>query len=193
MNGLLSRTILESQNGPFGGTLMRRSGGVLLPPVSAGRVRRGDLYRSLRAALLEGVLAPGERLPSTRQAAADYGVSRGLVEEVFGQLTEEGFLDRAVGRGTFVAARAARLIAPALDGQRGSPAPSRRGLAIAANSACREPAEPRPFNAGIADSSEFPWKTWQRLQARAGRELGRLAMNFADPCGVPALRSGIAR
>ncbi len=65
---------------------MRRPRGVLLPPGRAGRVRR-DLYGLLRNAVLEGVLAPGERMPSTRQAAADYGVSRGLMEEVFGQLT----------------------------------------------------------------------------------------------------------
>jgi GntR family transcriptional regulator / MocR family aminotransferase len=174
---------------------MRRSRGVLLPPVPARRVLRRDVYRVLRSALLEGVLASGERLPSTRQAAADYGVSRGLMEEVFGQLAEEGFLERAVGRGTFVAARAARLVSPPTPAgaRRRSPAPARRGLRFAANAACREPPVPRPFNAGTADTADFPWRTWQRLQNRAGRELGPLAMNGADPRGVPALRSAIAR
>jgi GntR family transcriptional regulator/MocR family aminotransferase len=76
---------------------LRRPQGALLPPVSAARVRRGDVYRTLRAALLDGTLPSGGRLPSTRQAAADYGVSRGMLEEVFAQLTEEGFLERAVG------------------------------------------------------------------------------------------------
>jgi GntR family transcriptional regulator/MocR family aminotransferase len=177
------------------GPMARRSRGALLPPVRAGRVRRRDLYRALRTAVLEGVLAPGERLPSSRQAGADYGVSRGLVEEVYGQLTEEGFLDRAVGRGTFVAGRAARLIAPAArhGGQRHPPAPSRRGLAAVAGALCREPPASRPFNAGIADTSAFPWKTWQRLQARAARELGPAALDFADPRGLPALREAIAR
>jgi GntR family transcriptional regulator/MocR family aminotransferase len=145
--------------------------------------------------VLEGVLTPGERLPSSRQAAADYGVSRGLVEVVFHHLTLEGFLERSVGRGTFVAARTAGLIQPPKrGGRRGHPpAPSRRGLALAANDACREPAKPRPFNAGIADTSSFPWRIWQRLQARAAREDGHAAMSFADPRGVPALRSAIAR
>jgi len=177
------------------GLLVRQARGVLLPPVRAGRVRRRDLYRVLRTAVLEGVLAPGERLPSSRQAAADYGVSRGLMEEVFGQLTEEGFLDRAVGRGTFVAVRAAGLIPPTTQEglQRHAPAPSRRGLAFVANAACREPPAPRPFNAGTADTRDFPWKVWQRLQNRAGRELGHAAMDFADPRGVPALRGAIAR
>jgi GntR family transcriptional regulator/MocR family aminotransferase len=174
--------------------MVRRSRGALLPPVRARRARRRDVYRALRTAVLERVLAPGERLPSSRQAAADYGVSRGLVEEVFAQLTEEGFLDRAVGRGTFISARAARLTAPGGEGKaRRSPAGSRRGLEAAANAACREPPEPRPFNAGIADTADFPWRTWLRLQARVAREQGLDAMNFADPRGVPALRSAIAR
>ena len=81
---------------------MRRSKGVFLPPVRAGQRRRGELYRELRRAVLDGVLSPGDRLPSTRQAAADYGVSRGLMEEVFAQLADEGLFDRAVGRGTYV-------------------------------------------------------------------------------------------
>jgi GntR family transcriptional regulator/MocR family aminotransferase len=59
--------------------------------------------------------------------------------------------------------------------------------------ACREPRVPRPFNAGIADTSEFPRKIWQRLYARAARELGRHAMDFADPRGLSDLRAAITR
>jgi GntR family transcriptional regulator / MocR family aminotransferase len=173
---------------------MRRLKGALLPPVRAERLRRGDVYGSLRSAMLDGALAPGERLPSTRLAAADYGVSRGMLEEVYAQLTEEGFLHRAVGQGTFVAWRMSRLSAPAHGQKRIQrlPAPSRRGNSVAAMAACREPAIPRPFNAGIADTSEFPWNIWQRLQARAVREVGRSGLNFADPRGLPNLRRAIA-
>src|SRR5438552_15014492 len=85
---------------------MRKSKDVLLPPVRrSGRLRRGDLYGALRNAVMEGVFAPGDRLPSTRQAAADYEVSRGLMEEVFAQLSDEGFLERMAGRGTFVSSQ----------------------------------------------------------------------------------------
>jgi GntR family transcriptional regulator/MocR family aminotransferase len=175
---------------------MRRSKGVFLPPVPAGRLRRGELYRALRAAVLDGVLAPRDQLPSTRRAAADYGVSRGLMEEVFGQLTDEGFFERAVGRGTFVTSEVARLGNRAerkTRHPRFSHQPSRRGSAIAANTACREPEVLLPFNAGIADASAFPWKVWCRLQARAARELGPAALSFADPRGLPNLRAAIAR
>ena len=172
---------------------MRRPQGAFLPSVSAARVRRGDVYRTLRAAVLDGTLPPRVRLPSTRQAAADYGVSRGMLEEVFAQLTEEGFLERAVGRGTYVASTVSRLSpsAKAKPGQRRSA--SRRGQRVAANAACREPNLVRPFNAGTADTSEFPWRIWQRLQVRAARELGQALLNFADPRGLPQLREAIGR
>jgi GntR family transcriptional regulator / MocR family aminotransferase len=174
---------------------VRQKRGAFLPPVRAARARRGDLYHTLRAAVLDGVLPAGERLPSTRQAATDYGVSRGLLEEVFGQLTEEGFLERAVGRGTFVASRVARLgiSAKVKGGERRLPSPSRRGLMVAADAACREPAHYVPFNAGVADTSEFSWKVWYRMQARAARELGPSGLRFADPRGLPDLRIAIAR
>ena len=174
---------------------MRRAQGVLLPPIHMNRIRRGDLYSALRAAMLDGVLTAGEQLPSTRRAALDYGVSRGLMEEVFEQLTEEGFLERVVGRGTFVSPRVAGLVAPGkiARAHRRATGPSSRGLALAANAACREPAAPLPFNAGIADTREFPWKLWGRLQNRASRELGDSALNLADPRGLPSLRSAIVR
>lgn len=166
-----------------------------MPPIRSHKVRRGDLYQTLRDAILEGYFRAGERFPSTRHAAVDYGISRGLAEEVFAQLADEGFLERSVGRGTYVAARMTRL-EPAKK-PRGtrlrSPSPSRRGSILADDAACREPAMPAAFNAGTADTSEFPWKKWRLLGARAARELGRVALDFADPRGLPNLRAEIAR
>jgi GntR family transcriptional regulator / MocR family aminotransferase len=171
---------------------MRRAQGALLPPLGSARRRRADIYRTLRAAILDGVLAAGERLPSTRHAAEDYGVSRGVLEEVFSDLADEGFLRRAVGRGTYVAAAVARLQPPARGHER-DVRPSRRGAEVATNARCREPEVLRPFNAGVADTSEFPRLVWQQLSARAARELGPAALGFADPRGLPALRAAIAR
>jgi GntR family transcriptional regulator/MocR family aminotransferase len=122
-------------------------------------------------------------------------VSRGVLEEVFGQLMEEGFLERFVGRGTFVA-RAVSRLAPRPNTKATKSRASKlsaRGRVLAANAACREPSVLRPFNGGIADVTEFPWKMWQRLQARAARELGRDALSFAEPCGLPMLRAAISR
>ncbi|HEX6463454.1 MAG TPA: PLP-dependent aminotransferase family protein [Vicinamibacterales bacterium] len=171
---------------------MRRTRGVFLPPLSRARPRRADIHRGLKSALLEGTLARSARLPSTRQAAADYGVSRGLMEEVYSQLTDEGFLVRGVGQGTFVSGAMIRPVVGAPAAPRATPPLSRRGHTLAASAACREPDVLRPFNAGVADSSEFPWSAWVRHEARAARELGPAALAFADPRGLPALRASIA-
>jgi GntR family transcriptional regulator/MocR family aminotransferase len=174
---------------------MRKPRGVLLPLVAGRRLRRADIYGALRAAVLNGALTPGERLPSTRQAALDYGVSRGMMEEVFAQLTEERLFVRAIGRGTFIAKGVSRLKAP--PAPEGSPqlvrAPSHRGQVLAAMAACREPAIRRPFNAGMADTSQFPWKLWQQIESRAAKILGKDGLTFADPRGLPELKAALAR
>jgi len=171
---------------------VRGSRGVWLPPVAGGRVRSRTLYRMLRDALVAGALRPGDQLPSSRRAAADYDVSRGMIEVVYAQLADEGFLARGVGRGTFVAAHGVPTAGASRPRSR-PPELSARGRRLAANAACREPERARPFHAGVADTSEFPWRLWQRLHARALRDAGGDALRFADPRGLPALRQSIAR
>lgn len=174
--------------------MSRRSRGALLPAVPGSHPRRTDVYLALRNSVLEGQLAPGERMPSSRKAAVDYGVSRGLLEEVYSQLVEEGLLERILGRGTFIAERVARSPDPARDGKASHRVPSisARGIKLAGNHACRVMHEFQPFNSGVADTAEFPWQIWQRLQVRAIRDLRRADMNFADPRGLPALRRSLA-
>lgn len=172
---------------------MRRSKGALLPAVAVTRIHRGDLYQTLRKPILDGTFRAGERFPSSRQAASDYGVSRGMVEEVFMQLVDEGFLERAVGQGTFVATQVAKLGPSQTKKGRGhTPRLSRRGLAISAKAACREPEIPVPFNAGIADASEFPWEKWRLLEQRASRRAEWESKPFADPRGLAKLRESLA-
>ncbi|ANF98135.1 PLP-dependent aminotransferase family protein [Paenibacillus bovis] len=61
------------------------------------------LYYALRENILNGSLQPGMRLPSTRELAASYGVSRGSAAEAYDLLLAEGYTESAVGRGTYVA------------------------------------------------------------------------------------------
>src|SRR5919197_5494734 len=65
--------------------------------------RRDALEASLRAAIREGRLAAGTRLPSTRALADDLGFARGTVVEAYTQLQAEGYLDARHGGGTWVA------------------------------------------------------------------------------------------
>src|SRR5215475_9705412 len=67
---------------------------------------RSQLERQLRDAIRSGRLVVGERLPSSRALAKELGLSRGLVQDCYGQLQAEGYLSADVGSATRVAARA---------------------------------------------------------------------------------------
>ena len=77
-----------------------------LPPGPGTRVRR-DLEAALRDAVRTGRLGPGTRLPSSRALAADLGLARNTVAEVYSQLVAEGWLTARTGSGTSVAERRA--------------------------------------------------------------------------------------
>lgn len=141
--------------------MSRRVQRALLPPLPGPRPRRADVYRTLRDAMLDGTLLPGARLPSTRELAAEYAMSRTTLEDVYEQLAGEGLLRRAVGRGSFVSEAAGE----SGGGGRGSAARvrlSRRGRRLGRDGRCREAREVRPFNAGVPDAALFPRAAWER-------------------------------
>ncbi|MEK5404980.1 PLP-dependent aminotransferase family protein [Paenibacillus sp. FSL W8-0439] len=67
------------------------------------------LYHALREGILTGSLASGTRLPSSRDLAVMYGISRGSVKEAYDMLLAEGYVNSVVGRGTFVMEQTAML------------------------------------------------------------------------------------
>src|SRR3982750_4840731 len=73
-----------------------------LPPRDAGAIANEWLSEALRSQILGGQLRRGARLPSTRDLAREYGLSRGPVGRAFEQLKSEGYLEGSVGSGTFV-------------------------------------------------------------------------------------------
>src|SRR5580698_1291557 len=62
-----------------------------------------QLYEQLRAAILDGRLRPGARLPSSRILAEELAVARNTVTGAYGQLLAEGYLEGETGSGTYVA------------------------------------------------------------------------------------------
>src|SRR5438046_2790197 len=79
------------------------SAGLLLPSPPTDLELNQWLHRELRAAILDRRLKPGARLPSTRQLARQYQISRGTVTTAFEQLRDEGYLEGQIGSGTYVA------------------------------------------------------------------------------------------
>jgi GntR family transcriptional regulator / MocR family aminotransferase len=62
-----------------------------------------QLYDWFRSAIISGRLRPGQKVPSSRQLAAELKVSRITVLSAFQQLHAEGYLKGSVGSGTYVA------------------------------------------------------------------------------------------
>jgi DNA-binding FadR family transcriptional regulator len=71
----------------------------LPPTVAKGAVA---IAGRLRAAILEGAYAPGQRLPAERHLAEHFGASRSTVREALRRLEEMALVSRRVGSGTFV-------------------------------------------------------------------------------------------
>jgi GntR family transcriptional regulator / MocR family aminotransferase len=72
-------------------------------PARRSRERRRSLHGQLRAAIIDGRLKPGLRLPPTREMAAAHRVSRNTVVAAYELLLTEGYLSARRGAGTFVA------------------------------------------------------------------------------------------
>jgi GntR family transcriptional regulator/MocR family aminotransferase len=136
----------------------------------------GDrLAAALRAAIGQGRLAPGARLPSSRALAADLGLSRGVVVNAYEQLVAEGRLLARRGSGTTVAPVAAPDSRPVAAGPA---AESRAGVA--------------PLRPGVPDLGAFPRTAWRRAYERALTAALDADLDYADPTGVPRLRAELA-
>lgn len=158
-----------------------------------------QLYEEIRGAIVRGVLAPGERIPSSRGLAEDLRVSRTTVLQALDQLRAEGYLSSLVGSGTRVAdvlpeslTRVGVPSAQAADGPPGSL--SRRGEAVAGipRAVFRVGAEPRAFRLGIPGLDLFPRKLWNRLLIRRARLTSVPELDYGRPGGLPTLRETIA-
>jgi GntR family transcriptional regulator/MocR family aminotransferase len=169
-----------------------------------------QVYDGLRGAIVEGRLASGARLPSTRELAAALGVARNTVTAAFEQLRAEGYVAGRGGGGTRVREvlpdrllqprrPRARSVAPpappppsARDGGAASAGLSRRGAAVA-EAARLFPAhavEAEAFLIGTPALDEFPAKLWARLAAHRWRRPPSLGSG--DAAGYAPLRRAVA-
>jgi GntR family transcriptional regulator/MocR family aminotransferase len=151
------------------------------------------LYGELRSAILDGRLAPGARLPASRDFASQYELSRGTVVSVLERLQAEGYVTSRVGFGTWVnrveAPRPARQAAT-------TPAYIRRVI-----STYKQP-QPwvdlaffdgiRPFRIGVPAINEFPSEVWGRIAADRARNFRSWLKKEADGRGYRPLRDAIA-
>ena len=135
--------------------------------------------RNLRNAVASGRLKIGDRLPSHRDLASQWHVSRGVITAAYEQLQIEGVLRSRKGDGTFVANEQALTRTPLLPTDFINPEMSLIDSRT-------------PFLAREVDVSLFPLKVWQRhVSSALNKNPAKLLLN-KSLMGIPSLRAEIA-
>lgn len=149
-----------------------------------------QIYLQLRSAILSGTLRPATKLPSTRELAAQLGVSRSAVVSAFEQLLAEGYALGKKGAGTYIASD---LPEPFVAAHRRR----KRPAAAAVTATFRDrgdfidvtaQSDERPFNLARTLMDARTVELWRKLSARMLRSFGRHHLGYGDPQGMLELR-----
>jgi GntR family transcriptional regulator/MocR family aminotransferase len=141
-----------------------------------------QIYGTLRTRILEGRMKPGDALPSTRELAAQLGVSRNTVCEAYDMLLAEAFVESRQGAPTRVACGVQ------LD-------QIERGNVLREARTPGTKPFPQPiadFRTGLPDLRSFPMHQWLRLANSASESLTPEQWGYSGPEGFPSLREEIA-
>ncbi|MGA7328157.1 MAG: PLP-dependent aminotransferase family protein [Rhodomicrobium sp.] len=153
-----------------------------------------QIYLQLRSAILAGTLRPATKLPSTRELAAQLGVSRSAVVPAFEQLLAEGYAFGKKGAGTYIASDLPEPFA-AIHGRKrrptsvAKPAVSFRDLGGFIDVTAQS--DERPFNLGRTLVDARTTELWRKLSARSLQSFGRHHLGYGDPHGMLELRKSV--
>nr|WP_319388425.1 PLP-dependent aminotransferase family protein [uncultured Cohaesibacter sp.] len=156
-----------------------------------------QLFQQIRQLIEQGRLAPGTRLPASRQLARELKVGRNTVLVAYEQLVLEGYLEADGRRGTRVSAASSGFG----DGGHGAaqqevPIPEPR-LSGSARRMMTVPRRALPgaltFLTGMPEVGAFPHDIWARLLRRAARQVASHEdlLGYAHYSGLPVLRQAI--
>jgi len=186
---------------------MRRVAATFLPPITIDRGCSIPLHRQIyewfQSAIAEGRIRPGGRVPSSRELAAELGVSRIPVVNAFEQLHAEGYFETFVGVGTCVAR--------SIPGEclvdtktRKTRVPERRPVSTAPRQVSdraalwnQSPEQPwlkaiGAFRLSLPALDHFPVTIWSKLIARHSKAVSRPMLSYGDARGYGPLREAIA-
>lgn len=157
--------------------------------VSAGTRQRG-LFAGIRTAILAGRLKAGERLPATRALAADLGLARNTVLQVYERLQMEGYVmaDRRGSRVASLPLKSSSAQSPEANDQHLF---SQRAQAMIAPELGNY-AEVMPFASGLPEVSRFPFRAWRSALDHAWREAKPAHLAYGAPGGEWELRQTLA-
>lgn len=183
---------------------MKRVPATLMPAIALDRSRQaplyGQLYEWFRAAIADGRLRSGQRIPSTRSLAEELGISRIPVLNAYEQLRTEGYFESVVGAGTCVAVEfvaeplrpTAKRRARSGSTRIGPRRLSERGVALTRS--LIEPSLPKrgAFRVNLPALDQFPTEAWSKLVIRHARRVPVGLMSYGDAAGYLPLREAIA-
>jgi len=186
---------------------MKRTPASYLPPITLQDRKEIPIHQQLydwfRRAITGGQLRPGQRVPSTRNLAAELKTSRMPVLGAFEQLLAEGYLEAFVGAGTYVArsipddtlsrpAEKARNGLQETAEKRGPRRLSRRGVALTNLPAQSWLDNLGAFRVSLPALDHFPIGVWSKLVARHSRRPSRGIMAYGGAMGYLPFREAIA-
>lgn len=167
-------------------------------------------YRAIRRQILEGRLAPGDRLPSSRGLAKENAISRNVVLLAYDQLVAEGYAESRVGAGTYVASPLPEALlhapdtapAPRAPGA-GGIAPADRGIRLSRlgrrlldydvdwvwTEGDRGPRPRFDFRYGMATPDDASLAAWRRVLSR---HVADPPLGYGNPLGEMRLREALA-
>jgi GntR family transcriptional regulator / MocR family aminotransferase len=160
------------------------------------------IYAALRTEILEGRLRRGSRLPSSRDLALQYRLSRGTIVTAFEQLKSEGYIEGTIGSGSYVSEvlpEQLLQVTPAraeLPGFRNGGRRAQRNFSEYARRLQLFPPpdlrHSRAFRANVPALDLFPTTLWARIAARRLRTATATLLLGCDPLGYRPLREAIA-
>jgi GntR family transcriptional regulator/MocR family aminotransferase len=172
---------------------------LMLPPRDDGTSPARWLSAALRAEILEGRLRPAARLPSTRDLAREYGLSRGTVVSAFEQLKAEGYVAGSVGSGSYVSETLPDDLLQVARGavaQPPAPRPQRRHVSDFGRRVKLFPGfvvrPSRAFRTHLPALDLFPTTLWAQLAARRLRRATSSLLMGCGPMGYPPLQEAVA-
>lgn len=160
-------------------------------PITVDRAAEAPLpaqiATTLREAIDQRTLRPGEAVPASRELARRLGVARGVVVSAYQQLIAEGYLSASHGRGTRVHPELQRVDLPAArhhleERSVNTPRSARPATAR------RDTPSPKPLSPGLPDTSAIETVAWRS----AWRSAAAQAHLEAPDLGDPRLRDEIA-
>jgi DNA-binding transcriptional MocR family regulator len=162
----------------------------LAPPALTLYARVADtLAREIR----DGLYAPGDRLPSVREAARRLSISTSTVLEAYGQLLDRGLVESRPQSGFYVRRVARTPDAPAMSRPRVSP--TEVSVGEIAMEVVHASSDPRlvAFGSALPDLRLEAPRAVKRFMTSATRASGTRALAYEIPPGHRELRVQIAR